>query len=310
MGSVRRVGRVRVAGIISVIAAFAASAALAPPVASAEETTPSVVVVQKVEGTPTSESSFSLSATCKGPTGGPDELKFEFALSGTEKRTLTQRDLPGLTAEHVCVIRTVASNGSTSTYQSSQRPLSDGTRLSTQPGVLDRTGFASAPAFADGQTITVTQTFSGDLLVRRTSGANTSGSVKAALIQIKCSGGTQRTAALQSGEQQLIAGLTSGQTCTASALSGSARFNDNSGNPTDGSVTILTGQADCLDLRALTSNCRAIITVSADEGTDSEQLIPTTVVDQPPTSIVQQTDLPAVTPAPATPVNASVAYTG
>lgn len=162
-----------------------------------------------------------------------------------------------------------------------------------------------------GNGITVTQTFSGDLLLRRTSDSNAFGSAKAALFQIKCSGGTQRSVTLQSGEQQLLAGLTSGQTCTASALSGSARFNDNSGNPTDGLVTILTGRANCLDLRALTSNCRAVITVSAtDESVDTEELIPTTAPDQPPTTIVQQTDLPPVTPAPATPVNASVAYTG
>jgi hypothetical protein len=306
--AVRRVGRVWVSGIISVIAS---SLVFAPALAWAQQASPNVAVVQKVEGTPTGDTSFSLTATCKQASGGPDELEFEFVLAGNAKRTLTPSDLPGLTAEHECVIRTAVSNGATSTYQSSQRPLSDGTRLSAQPGVLDRDGFASAPAFADGQTITVTQTFSGDLLLRRTSDSNAFGSNKAALFQIKCSGGTQRTVTLQSGEQQLLAGLTSGQTCTASSLSGSARFNDNSGNPTDGSVTILTGRADCLDLRALTSNCRAVITVSAtDESVDSEQLIPTTAPDQPPTTIVEATAMPAVTASPATPVNGSVAYTG
>ena len=240
-----------------------------------------------------------------------------FPLTAGETRSFGRDEFPSLALSSTCSFGMIDSNGAPITYATTLRARTDGSRPTPQPGLITTDGYVSAPAGADGQTVTVAVTFSGDLAIaQRVSGAP-EGIVATYETRITCSdAGYSNTVALTDGQLQILTGIPAGSTCTVSqAGSGAARFEDNSGNPGDATVTITGTRSDCWDLRNVSAACRATVVVT--NNYDNRFTDPDIETEEAPTTTAPNnqdapatTAAPAVTPAPAFAVEAVPAFAG
>jgi hypothetical protein len=303
-------------------------------IVSAQTTDPDVVVKIEVRGTErTASFAYGFEAVCtsdgkvvassQGTAGSPEARRFSFALKASETRTLGRTEFPTLVNTDSCTVSVLSANGAAATYMSTQTERADGSRPDVLPGLLDGTGFRSSPARANGQTITSTLTFAGDLqLALRVEGAPEATRVSQEMF-VRCdNSGYSRSVVLGNGERTIITGIPVGSVCKVSTpmASGSVRYSDNSENPNDATVTILQPKTECLDLRNTAVDCRAELTAIAtfDGRVDvvatanTENTTSTTTPDQnEPAKAAPATAAAAVAPAPATPqVSSDVAFTG
>lgn len=245
-------------------------------------------------------------------------LPFALAASGT--RIIGVPDFPTLTVADSCIVRAAGAEGAETTYRTTQTARADGSTPDPAPGVLESGGYHAAPARADGQAITVTQAFNGDVQVtaRITGAVSTAATAPTVLaVELRCGSGFLQSARLTDGQAQLFTGIPVGTVCRVADLQGGgARYADNSGDPNDGIVTVVATPASCWDLRVTGPECRVsiVVTLSAAPGpADADApttTSPTTTTSPSTTAVPATTAAPAVTPAPATPVEATPQFTG
>ena len=167
-------------------------------------------------------------------------------------------------------------------------------RLGTHPllGIVDAGGYGSAPPRANGQSVSVEQVFLSDLVVAL-SIPNASAGVSRAL-QVRCTNpDSNRVVVLADGETRYISGEASGSRCRVSDPQGNARYEDNTGDPYDGLVTIVWTPQSCWDLRIDRPECGARVRVIASPADPA--LNPT---ETGPTTTSPTTTSPTTTAAP------------
>jgi hypothetical protein len=291
--------------------------------AAASITTPSVVVAMTVVGKERSTSAtYRFEMTCQAADGtahGALGFNGTFTLARGGERTFTSADFSGLSKQSTCRVRVLENDGAVAQFSSTVTQRADGSRPLPRPGLIAAGGFGSAWTQADGQTITVINTFTGDLSITRVVDGAEPGTSSLGEVQVTCDGGSyERSLLLDNGQQTVLTDLPSGATCQVrevGAGSGSSRSTDNSGAPNDGVVTILPTRSECWDLRAVAADCRAAITVVGQPSGTQRDAEPadTTTTTQPDDDQQQQpptTAAPAIAAAPAAAVEGEIAFTG
>jgi Domain of unknown function (DUF5979) len=298
----------RVANLAAVALAVSSgmsSSSVVLSAADAQSNTPvvAITVVHTIRGAErTPQFAYRFELNCVRANGTTVDPVVAFSIVGADRRTFTVADVPGLTATDVCSVRTIDNNGAESTYATTVPKRADGSQPEPIPGIITPRGYASAPAAADGRTISIVSTFGGDLTVtHRVVGAPSAG-VPAAEIRVSCDGGYARSVLLRDAQQQILTGIPAGSVCRVTRPGGMipARFDDNSGVPSDGVVTIVATSPTCWDLRNAAPECRAAVTIFSqyeapvtDVASEpvSTTVQPTTTIDQS-----QQRNDPSVIP--------------
>ena len=325
--STRRIGSV-------CMAVIAAAALHVHGAQSASAADPSVRVKVEVRGVQRTESyKYQYDIFCARTNGTvvqTSESKDHFAVTVGKDETVTAgtKEFPSLALEDSCWIRATATDGSETTYKTTNGLRADGTTRDTSPGLIANGSYRSASAFTTGETITATQSYTGDLVVtNRIEGIPANGAAIVP-VSIRCNNqGISRTLNLSDDDRELITGLPTGSSCQVSTLAGRSRTEDNSGSPSDGAVIIAPIRPECLDLRNASTDCRATvaITTAYEPALDptrvadpNESTTTTTTTTNPddanrqnnPAQAAPATAAPAVAPAPAIAVDATPVFTG
>ncbi len=213
-----------------------------------------------------------------------------FSLKAGGTRVISSADMPELFPSDNCHVSEISSNGAGSTTYTSTKAdgttaqgiLLTGTTPAVNPfasfnGLVYEQGvagkaqiptFVSAATKADGQTITVTNSFIGDLIVSKVVTGDPKTSIAIYEMNVSCNNnGPKETFLLKDRQSKLFTGITTGTSCLVSETrsdGAEASYNDNSGdNTSDGRVTIKGTASGCLD-RNLSSfpDCRANVIVT------------------------------------------------
>jgi Domain of unknown function (DUF5979) len=259
-----------------------------------------------------------------------------FSLKSGASKTVTTADIPGLSSGASCYVVETDSAGGSTAYSSTN---ADGTKspgialpnqgLTDNPltaaglcisksaagGCTSVYGFSSAPAKADGQTVTVTNSFVGDLLVSKVVTGEPKSNIAIYELNVLCKRNevttSDTTFLLKDRQSKLFENLFSGTVCVVTERRSDgavATFSDNSGdNAADGKVVIKGTTVTCSDPRFPNyADCRAnvVVTNSYTTNTSTDAGTTTTSIGQPSTT---QANLVAVatTVAPIAPTTAA-----
>jgi hypothetical protein len=289
--------------------------------ASPASTEPLVVINVSARGKPVGAAAidaYSVDVRCSTPTGARiktasamDSLVVS-AKSGETKR-ITTAEFPSLTVSDNCVV--ASTGGGTDVFYRTTATPANGAATEPSAGMISAGRYQSAPAQANGRTIEVLHAYNGDFLLTNTVSGPTNGIEPVFTFSVRCDGDAPRFISLGNGQTRLITGVTSGSVCRVEQVSGGTpQFDDNSGDPRDGIVSIGFAEPACWDLRTATPSCRSIVNVTnlASAGVEAER--PEKGPEETTTTTTPQdqnrTDAAAVTAAPASPVEASPAFTG
>lgn len=182
---------------------------------------------------------FSFTVSPVGGTGFNGSL----ALKGGESKTLGVSDLPLLSPTSVCEATELNNQGGVTGYSSTQPNNADGTTNAALPGVQAGAVFKSALTRANGQTITVTNSFYGYLIISKVVTGDPKTNIGTFEISVACDkGGPKDTFLLKDRQSKWYSNIAVGTNClvTETRSDGAiASYSDNSGdNTTDGRVTI------------------------------------------------------------------------
>ena len=227
-------------------------------------------------------------------------------------------EFPTLRVTDLCSVASTSGLGTDVFYRTTQTPLPDGSAPEAQPGVITKSAYRSSPARANGRTVEIIHAFTGDVLLTNTVEGLAPGASPVYTYNVRCEGDTTRTLSLSASETRLITGIATGAVCRVEQLSGSPRYRDNSGDPTDGVVVVRHGDAACWDLRNATADCRSVVNViNQYSSQDTEIDRRSQTDDDQTTTTVEQNNQqvkPATTAAPAVAAEplseAGVAFTG
>jgi Domain of unknown function (DUF5979) len=221
-----------------------------------------------------------------------------FKLKSGGSKLVTIADIPGLLADATChVVETTTGGASSTSYSSTNDDgtLKPGITLSSDPTAanpLTAAGicpekfanlvcktpytFVSGGAFADGQTITVTNRFVGDLVVSKVVVGDPKSNIGIYEIKVACTNPTNtapnETFLLKDRQSKVFTDIISNTVCTVTETrsdGATASYSDNSvENATDGKVVIKGTAAGCIDSRLSTfPDCRANVIVTNTYGT-------------------------------------------
>lgn len=293
------------------LAVLAASLIQSPTPTSAQ-TVASITVGHTVRGLARTGAEFRFELTCATPDGAPVAKAVTFDLAMQTERRFTVDDLPGLTLNDRCSVRTLANDGGETQYTSTVPKRADGSQPDAVPGVIGVGGYRSAPTPADGRTILAVTTFGGDLTIRKVVEGAPNTSVALYELSVSCDGGYRRSLLLGDGQQEVLTAIPSGSVCRVTETRGggaTARFVDNSGPLNDATVVIATTRPECWDLRTTSPECRATVTIVnqfSGEVDDAPVSTPPTTTSETTTTNVEQrndeTADKAAAPATAAPV--------
>jgi Domain of unknown function (DUF5979) len=284
---------------------------------------PKVSVTLELRGTEsTRDYAYVLRIRCVNPAGAAidraRDFTGDFRLSAAEARAFGTAEFPTLTTDSSCTVSSTDSNGAPVSYATTARARTDGSRPDPRPGVISADGFTSAPAFASGEKVTVRISFTGDLaIVERVVGSPPASNARYDTTVACRNSGYVSAVSLADGQLQILTGIPAGSECVASQsgpAAGAVRFEDNSGNPGDATVTITGTRSDCWDLRNASPACRATLVVT--NRSDNRFTETTSPADQTPSTTTPdqtqpaKTSAPAVSPAPAVAVEATPAFSG
>ena len=280
--------------------------------------------------------STATSTVALAPTGtvnGVVVFSGNFTLTGTgatATRVIGVNEFPGLRGTSLCEVTELNNQAGVTAYLSTVTNA-DGSVGLPLPGVQAGTVFKSALT-AQGQTITVTNSFLGNLVISKVVTGDPKTNIATYEISVACDkGGPKDTFLLKDRQSKVYSNLIAGTNClvTETRSDGAvASYSDNSGdNTTDGRVTIKRvascGTANTvgaptvalpggptIPVPVLTGdNCDAHVII-----TNNYNVVETTTTTAAPaattTAAPVTTAAPAVTPAPATPVEATPTFTG
>jgi hypothetical protein len=298
----------------------AQTGSLAALSATPASTEPLVVINVATRGKPVGAAvidGYSVEVRCSTSSGeriktasGIDSLAVS-AKSGETKR-ITTSEFPTLTVTDNCVVTSTGA-GTDVFYRTTATPA-NGAVNEPSSGMISGGRYQSAPAQANGRTIEVLHAYTGDFLLTNTVSGPTNSIDPVFTFAVRCDGDAPRFISLGIGQTRLITGVTSGSVCRVEQISGGTpQFDDNSGDPRDGIVSIGFAEPACWDLRTATPACRSIVNVTnaASAGVEAER--PAKGPEETTTTTPQdqnRTDAAAATAAPASPVEASPAFTG
>jgi hypothetical protein len=242
-----------------------------------------------------------------------------FSLKAGESRQFGAVDFPGLTARSFCSVTELDAKGASLSYTS-------------LGGTVSASPVPSNTARANGSTLTVSNAFTGDLIV---SVAVQSTQTFAGIVSVSVScdrGGPVETFLLKDRQSRVYRALPSGTTCVVQEPktdSATLRVTDNSGEPTDGRVTVRATPTGCTEaflaqrdtLGSTFPDCAAVVllTNSYSDSTATAATLGSTPAPSlaAPTGSAASSTTPApatppatqalVTPAPVTPVAAAPA---
>jgi Domain of unknown function (DUF5979) len=249
----------------------------------------------------------------------------KFKLKAGAERTFSVADMPGLVAGATCHVTELTNGGAAGTSISSTNAdgttgsainlpvvFGDGVQFNpfTTAGICAATfadgvcrtpiAFASAGFKADGQTATVTNTFTGDLIVSKVVTGDPKSNIAVYEINVSCNaGGPRESFLLKDRQSKVFTGIPTGASCLVSETrsdGATASYSDNSGdNTTDGRVTIKGSASGCIDKNINTfPDCRANVIVTNSYVVATTTAAPTTAA---PVTAAPTTAAP-VAPAP------------
>jgi hypothetical protein len=250
-----------------------------------------------------------------------------FNLKAGASRTFTGSDVQFLVATDTCHVAEISNKGAAGTsYGSTNSTNADiapgillGTTAATNPFVaFDFVGgpydssaagqaagrakpptFVSAGTKADNQTVTVTNSFVGDLIVSKVVVGDPKSNIAVYEINVSCNNnGPRESFLLKDRQSKIFTGIATGTSCLVSETrsdGATPSYSDNSGdNATDGRVTIKGTATGCIDTRlSAFPDCRANVIVTNTYGSTT-----TTAAAAPTTAAAAVTTAAPVAPAP------------
>jgi Domain of unknown function (DUF5979) len=315
----RRSGTFGLAGAVASAAFLAVNlpGSTAAPISS----TPQLTVELVVQGAPAA-GSYPVDLTCTNPARSA-QLTKRVELKSGSRVVLSTADLPGFTIQDLCSARAVL-DGAQTRYATSQPDRADGSTPPPAGGVIDGPGYVSAKAQANGQTISITHAFVGDLIVSKLVLGAPLISAGIYSVQVRCEdSGFLQTILLANNQTKLVTGIPVGSVCAVTEPNTSGvRFEDNSAIASDGIVTIVATPSTCWDLRNADPTCRVLVTSihtynAADQAQDSTtNTIPddvattTTIANNSEAASAASPVAPAPVEEPAELRSEEIAYTG
>jgi hypothetical protein len=277
---------------------------------------PQVTVAKTVLGdelVPGSE--YPMEILCTRPDGSavaprsviePAAFNGTFTLKKGAVKVFGIPEFPSLAVADVCSVREIDSMGATGTYSSTQAAGADGVRPPPLDGVLSDGVYRSAATPATGQIITVTNAFTGELVVSKAVTGDPKSNIGIYELSIACdkNGPTERFL-LKDRQTKLFPRIYAGTVCVileTRSDGATATYTDNSGVPNDGSVTIVLTPTSCRDAKlSAAPDCRANVivtnTYAAAAASTSQPAAPTTAAAAPapaPTSVPEAVAAPAI----------------
>jgi hypothetical protein len=302
----------------SIMNAQSSSTALAAGPVSGD---PLIVINVVTRGkTATPVDGYSVEVRCSTSSGGRIKAstgtdEFKFIAKGGEIKRLTIADFPTLTTADSCVVASTGGAGTDVFYRTTATPT-NGVANEPSAGMISGGLYQSAAARANGRTVEILHVYSGDFLLSNVVTGPSTSVEPVFTFSIRCDGDAPRIVTLGNSQTRLITGVSSGSVCRVEQVSGGTpQFDDNSGDPRDGVVTIGFAEPACWDLRTATPTCRSIVNVTNTSSAATEAERPETPTDQTTTTVPQNqqpanTAAPAVAAAPASPVSETPAFTG
>jgi hypothetical protein len=273
---------------------------------SAAQTSPNVVHTAEVFASlPANQQAVILGALSSAPAQASAPVSF--TLKGGASRVIGANDVAGLTAANTCSVTELNANGANLVYQ-----FLSGAAGST-------TGFGNT-VLANGGTLTVTNAFTGDLIVSKVVTGDPRTNVAIYEVSVACDqGGPRETFLLKDRQSRVYRGIAAGTNCLVTETrsdGATATYADNSGeNTTDGRVVIRQTQQGCIDPNLSTTSGSALATAKPDcvASVIITNSYTTTTVAPSTTAAAAAapaTAAPAVAPAPAEPVVEAPTFTG
>ncbi len=251
-----------------------------------------------------------------------------FALKGGESKVFSFNEFPNLTVGSKCEVFETNSGGATATGFSS----TNGT-AAPLAGLNNPNGRFQSSLTAMNETITVTNSFYGDMIISKVVTGDPKTNVATYEISVACDkGGPKDTFLIKDRQSKVYQNIASGTNCliTETKSDGAvASYKDNSGdNTTDGRVTIkrrpVGGCGDVLSVTGAPTNatpggpaptttfneCFASVIVTNDYNPPATTVAPAAPATAAPATAAPATAAPAVVPAPAVAVDATPTFAG
>jgi hypothetical protein len=256
-----------------------------------------------------------------------------FTLKGGESRSFSFNEFPNLTTASVCEVWETNGGGATATgFSSTQSADAFGNARTPLNGVTNSAGRWQSALTTMNQTITVTNSFYGDMIISKVVTGDPKTNVATYEISVACDkGGPKDTFLIKDRQSKVYQNIASGTNCliTETKSDGAvASYKDNSGdNTTDGRVTIkrrpIGGCGDVLSVTGAPTNatpggpaptttfneCWASIIITNDYNPPATTEAPKAPAAAPATA-APATAAPAVAPAPAVAVDATPTFAG
>jgi hypothetical protein len=250
-----------------------------------------------------------------------------FSLKGGESKSLSFNEFPTLTATSKCEVWETNGGGATATAFSS----TNGT-AAPLAGLNNANGRFQSSLTAMNETITVTNSFYGDMIISKVVTGDPKTNVATYEISVACDkGGPKDTFLIKDRQSKVYQNIASGTNCliTETKSDGAvASYKDNSGdNTTDGRVTIkrrpVGGCGDVLGVTGAPTNatpggpaptttfneCFASVIITNDYNPVAAPET-TKAAAAAPATAAPATAAPAVAPAPAVAVDATPTFAG
>jgi Domain of unknown function (DUF5979) len=250
-----------------------------------------------------------------------------FALKGGESKSFSFNEFPNLSTASKCEIWETNGGGATVTGFSS----TNGT-AAPLGGVTNSAGRWQSNLTGMNETITVTNSFLGDMIISKVVTGDPKTNIATYEISVACDkGGPKDTFLIKDRQSKVYSGIASGTNCliTETKSDGAvASYKDNSGdNTTDGRVTIkrrpIGGCGDVLGVTGAPTaatpggpaptttfnECWASVIITNDYNPVAAPET-TKAAAAAPATAAPATAAPAIAPAPATPVDATPTFAG
>ena len=251
-----------------------------------------------------------------------------FTLKGGESRSLSFNEFPNLTSTSRCEVWETNSGGASVTAFSSTSGIA-----APLAGLNNANGRFQSSLTAMNETITVTNSFLGDMIISKVVTGDPKTNIATYEISVACNrGGPKDTFLIKDRQSKVYSGIAAGTDCliTETKSDGAvASYKDNSGdNTTDGRVSIkrrpIGGCGDVLSVTgaptaatpggpAPTSTfneCWASVIITNDYNPPATTAAPAAPAAAAPATAAPATAAPAVAPAPAVAVDATPTFAG
>jgi hypothetical protein len=256
-----------------------------------------------------------------------------FALKGGESKSFSFNEFPNLTSASKCEVWETNGGGATATAFSSTNPAdANGIAVAPSNGVTNSAGRWQSALTSMNQTVTVTNSFYGDMIISKVVTGDPKTNVATYEISVACDkGGPKDTFLIKDRQSKVYSNIASGTNCliTETKSDGAvASYKDNSGdNTTDGRVTIKRRPVGgCGDVLGVTgaptaatpggpaptttfNECWASIIITNDYNPVAAPET-TKAAAAAPATAAPATAAPAVAPAPAVAVDATPTFAG